>query len=332
MDAGIYGGRGSGLMSVPVGYGDYVRKQIAQMRQAAPFYLSSFTDPFLPGLENFYHNTENAMREIDRAGLPMFTLSRVAYPPFAYDLLARNPHSYAQKSLNTPDEADWKKLSPGAISLAEHMAEITELRRRGIFVSIQVNPIMAGITSHDEVETLLEMLAEAGANHAIFKMVETSQPQAQAMIDKTALKFGDNRAAIFRDLFVENNCGSQRTITEEYRREGFARYTRKATALGMTAALCYEYGRDPTHPTGWRSIGPEYKTTPNCHGPASVMYTRSRTHSDSGKPVAFREVTECPPSGCLSCAKENEGAPRCGNATAGLALAKVFKDFKEAVT
>ena len=328
VDAGVYGGRASGLMSVPLAYGEYVRKQIGKMLQAAPFYLSSFTDPFLPGLEGFYHNTENAMREIDRAGLPMFTLSRVAYPSFAYELLRKNPHSYAQKSINTPHEDDWKKLSPGAIPLAHHFEEIRELRRQGIFVSIQVNPIIAGITSHDDVELLLEMLAEAGANHVIFKFVETSQPMAGAMVEKTAKKFGDNRAAAFRDLFVENNCGSQKTIVEEYRREGHRRYTAKATALGMTAALCYEYGRDPSHPTGWKSLGPEYKTTPNCHGPASVMYTRRRTHGDSGKPMMFREVTECPPSGCLNCASDNGGAPKCGNETAGKALAKVLKDFQ----
>lgn len=325
VDNGIYGARGSGLMTVPVNYGDYVKKRIAQMHQAAPFYLSSFTEPFLPLLEGFYHNTENAMREIARAGLPMFTLSRMRYPGWAFDLLSQNRYSYAQASVNTPSEDDWKKLSPGAASLAERMEDIRELRRKGIYVSIQVNPIIGGITTHDEVEELLEMLAEAGTNHVITKFVETSQPSAKAMVARMTKRFGDNRAALFSELFTENNAGAQKTIVEEYRREGFERYRRKATQLGMTYSLCYEYQRDPNHPTGWRSMGPDYKTTPNCHGQTNAMYTRHSLEEP------FHLVENCAPSGCLNCATDNGGQPRCGDALAGLAKAKVWKDFKQPI-
>lgn len=325
VDNGIYGARGSGLMTVPINYGAHVAKRIAQMKQAAPFYISSFTEPFLPLLEGFYHNSENAMRAIDAAGLPMFTLSRMKYPGFAYDLLSRNRYSYAQKSINTPSEDDWKKLSPGAVSLAEHFEDIRELRRKGIYVSIQVNPIVAGIVSHEEIEQLFEMLAEAGTNHVITKFVETSQPSAKAMVDRFTKRFGDNRAAAFRELFTENNAGSQRTIVEEYRREGFERYRAKATKLGMTYSLCYEYTRDPTHPTGWKSMGPEFKTTPNCHGQTNAMYTRDTLDQP------FRLIEACAPSGCLSCASDNGGQPRCGDLTAGRALAKSFKDFKQPI-
>lgn len=331
VDNGIYGGRGSGLMNVPVNFGEYMSKQIDKMLQAAPFYLSPFTEPLLPGLESFYHNTENAMRAIDRAGLPMFVLTRAACPDFVFELVRKNPHSYMQFSLNTPHEEDWVKLSPGAASLTQHMDDIRRCRSEGIYVSIQINPVMAGITTHEDVELLMETLAEAGADHTIVKFVETSMPSAGAMVERTAKRFGDNRAAAFRDLFTENCCGAQRTITEEYRREGHTRYSRQASRLGMTYATCYEYGRDPSHPTGWRSLGPEYKTTPNCHGPSSVVYTRSRAFTDSGKPVAFHEVASCSPSGCLSCSSDNGGQPRCGDLKMGRAIAKVFSDFRQAV-
>lgn len=328
VNSGFRGYRGSGLISVPTNYGDQVQRMLSRMKTSAAGYFSSFTDPFLP-LEDIYHNTQQGAEAFDRAGLPVFFLSRLAYPGWAIDLLTRNKYSYAQKSINTPDPEDWKKLSPGAISLEEHLAEIRELRRKGIYVSIQVNPIIAGVVSHEDVELLFEMLAEAGANHIIVKFVEAGYSWAGTMVERITKRFGENRAAAFRDLFVENQ-GGQRTIAEEYRLEGHARYQRKATSLGLTYATCYEYryernaAGDITSKMGV-SIGPEFTTADQCHGHRVPMFTRSSV----GQP--FREVEECPPSGCLLCADNNGGKSRCGSDLFGAAKALRMSDLKEAV-
>lgn len=328
VNSGFRGYRGSGLISVPVNYGAQVRQMLSKTKTSAAGYFSSFTDPFLP-LEDVYHNTQNGAMEFVRLGLPVFFLSRMSYPGWAFDLLQQNKYSYAQKSINTPDPEDWKKLSPGALSLMEHLDEIRELSRRGIYVSIQVNPIIAGVTTHDDIERLLEMLKEAGANHVIFKFVEAGYSWAPAMVERIMRRFGDNRGAAFRDLFVENSAGSQKTVIEEYRREGFRRYQAKANALGLTMALCYEYAKDDLGK--WRSIGGDYMTSDQCHGQRVPMFTRSSTQSPTGKPVAFREVEACPPSGCLTCASDNDGAARCGNEERGKAKAMRAPDYKESV-
>lgn len=330
VNSGFRGYRGSGLISVPVNYGAQVRGMLARARTSAAGYFSSFTDPFLP-LEDVYHNTQRGAEEFVRLGLPVFFLSRMPYPGWAYDILSKNRYSYAQKSINTCDEQDWAKLSPGALPLMEHMEEIRELRRRGIYVSIQVNPVIAGVTTHEDVEQLFEMLAEAGANHVIVKFVEAGYSWAPAMVERIIRRFGDNRGGVFRDLFSENGAGSQRTVAEAYRREGHERYQRKATQLGLTYSLCYEYTRTPGEGGGWRSMGPDYMTSDQCHGHRVPMYTRRSTASASGKPVAFREVEACPPSGCLTCASENGGAPRCGNEERGKAKAMRSPDYREPV-
>lgn len=327
VNSGFRGYRGSGLISVPVDYGEQVRSMLSKTRTSAAGYFSSFTDPFLP-LEDIYHNTQKGAEEFVKLGLPVFFLSRMSYPGWAYDILSQSKYSYAQKSINTPDPDDWKKLSPGALSLEEHFAEIRELRRRGIYVSIQVNPIIAGITTHEDVEQLFELLAEAGANHVIVKFVEAGYSWAPAMVERIIKRFGDNRGSAFRDLFTENSAGSQKTIHEDYRREGFERYQRKATQLGLTFSLCYEYVRDPSNGTGFRSVGGDYKTSDQCHGHRVPMFTRNNTSSTSGKPMLFREVEVCPPSGCLSCASDNGGAPRCGNEERGAAKAMRTADYK----
>ncbi len=318
VNSGIRGYRGSGLITVPIGYGEHVAKQLRSMRTSAAGYFSSFTDPFLP-LEDYYHNTEQGVKAFTNEGLPVFFLSRLSYPDWAIDALRLNPFSYAQKSINTPDPDDWKKLSPGALPLLDHLEEIRKLRAAGIYVSIQVNPIIAGVTSHEDVEQLFGMLAEAGANHVIVKFVEANHPWAGAMVERITKKFGGNRAAAFRELFVENSCGGQKTITEEYRREGHTRYQRRATELGMTYSLCYEY----TKVSGaWHSMGPEFITSDQCHGHRVPMHVRPAL----GR--SFEPLEECPPSGCLSCADKNNGVPRCGSELLGSAKALRLPDLR----
>jgi DNA repair photolyase len=285
------------------------------MKHAQAGYFSSFTDPFLP-LEGFYHNTQQGAQAFVNAGLPVFFLSRLSYPYWAYDLMAKNPHSYMQKSINTPHEDDWAKLSPGAASLEQHFDEIREARRHDIYVSIQCNPVVPGITTHEDVEHLIRLLAEAGANHVIVKFVEANHPWRAAMEERIVKAFGANRAQGFIELFSENQAGSQRTITESYRREGHTRYRDAATRAGITYSLCYEY----TNKTGrWQSMGPEFLTADQCHGHAVPTYIK---RGDS-----FAPLDVCPPSGCLRCAETDGGAP-CGSALLSSGKAFELKDMR----
>jgi DNA repair photolyase len=328
INSGFRGYRGTGLITVPQDYGDQVRAQLSRLRSSAAGYFSSFTDPFLP-LENHYHNTQQGAQAFVDEGLPVFFLSRLSYPGWAYDLLRQNPHSYAQKSINTSDPEDWKKLSPGALSLEEHFGEIRELSKAGIYVSIQVNPIIAGVTSNEEIERLFELLAEAGANHVIVKFVEAGYSWAPTMIERMEKRFGGNRVASFRELFVEN-MGGQKTVAEEYRLDAHRRFRKKADEVGLTYSTCYEYAfeRDEAGKilsTTGVNIGSQFMSSDQCHGHRVPMYTR--TNLDD----RFKEVEECPPSGCLTCADDNGGKPRCGSELFGAAKALRFADMKEAV-
>lgn len=325
INSGMRGYRGSGLVSVPLQYGAQIKKQLKQMRTSAAGYFSSFTDPFLP-LEDVYHNTQEAAQAFVDEGLPIFFLSRLNYPGWAFDQLKQNKYSYAQKSINTPDPDDWKKLSPAAMPLMDHLDQIRDLSNAGIYVSIQCNPIMAGVTTHEEIEELMGMLAEAGTDHVIVKFVEAGFSWAPAMVERMIQRFGDNRAAAFRELFVDN-IGGQRTISEEYRIEGHRRYSRAAKAAGMTYATCYEYkyARDEageiTSKTGI-SLGKDFLTADQCHGHRVPLFTRA---TEEGP---FKEVEECPPTGCLTCASDNGGKARCGSELFTQAKALRFSDLK----
>lgn len=330
VNSGTKGYRGSGLITVPVGYGDHVKKQIGTMKTASAGYFSSFTDPFLP-MEDIYHNTQNGAQAFVDAGLPVFFLSRLSYPAWAIDLLKKNPYSYAQKSINTSDPEDWKKLSPGALPLEQHLAEIKELRRQGIYTSIQCNPIVPGVTSLEEIEKLFHMLAEVGNNHVIVKFVEAGYAWAGTMVERIKKRFGHNRGQFFESLFTDN-MGGQKCVDEEWRMEAHRRLQPLATKLGMTYATCYEYKYIDRAEDGsllskrTKSVGPEFLTADQCHGQRVPMFTRFDTA------VPFSEVAECPPSGCLSCGDSNpQGRGACGSLLFGAAKSNRLPDFKQGV-
>lgn len=326
INSGFRGYRGTGLISVPTNYGDQVARMLSRAKTSSAGYFSSFTDPFLP-IEEVYHNTQRGAEAFTNLGLPVFFLSRLPYPSWAFDLLKQNPYSYAQKSLNTGNDEDWQKLSPGALSLQEHIEEIAELRRQGIYTSIQVNPVVPGITSHLDIRELFERLAAVGNNHVIVKFVEAGYSWAPSMIQRLKKRFGAEKGQAFEDLFQENQAGSQKTIVEEYRMEAHKLYREWATELGMTYATCYEYRRmKPDEGKGWMSVGREMTTADQCHGQRVPMFTRT----DLAEP--FREVEECPPTGCLYCADDTkDGKPRCGDENFGRAGALRAGDYRNAI-
>ncbi len=327
VNSGFRGYRGSGLISVPLDYGAQVEKMLSKLKTATAGYFSSFTDPFLP-LEDLYHNTESGARAFVDADLPIFFLSRLRYPDWAVELLLKSPYSYAQKSINTPDPEDWRKLSPGAMGLEEHLQDIRRLADAGIYVSIQCNPVIPGVVSHEQIEELFGMLADAGASHVIVKFVEAGYSWAPAMVKRLTDRFPD-RGPAFAELFTDN-MGGQRTVVEGYRLDGHFRYAKRAKEVGLTYATCYEYAyeRDPEgeilSKRGY-SIGKDFLTGDQCHGHRVPMFTRT----DLGE--GFEEVEECPPSGCLTCAEDNSGEPLCGSELFGSAKALRTSDLKQSV-
>ena len=325
INSGFRGYRGTGLITVPLNYGEQIAKQISKMRRGAAGYFSSFTDPFTP-LEAYYHNTQRAAEEFVKVGLPIFFLSRLRYPQWAIELMKKNPHSYAQKSINTSNAEDWAKLSPGAMSLNDHLKDIARLKKHGIYVSIQCNPIVAGITTHEDVFLLFDKLKAAGADHVIVKFVEAGFSWAPAMVTRLKKRFGPVRGKAFEDLFTEN-IGGQKTICEEYRLSAHRKYSNYARKVGLTYATCYEYQYQRNEEgniiekTGV-SIGRKFTTAAQCHGQAVPMYSRSSSEE------MFQPLDVCPPSGCLYCASENDGEPRCGDELAGEAKALKLVDLK----
>lgn len=325
INSGMRGYRGTGLITVPEDYGEQVRKQLRSIRRGSAGYITSFHDPFNP-LEKIYHNAEETGKAFIEVGLPIFYLSRLIYPDWAIEQLKQNPYSYAQKSMNTSCEEDWKRMSPGAASLEEHYKDIQKLNNAGVYVSIQVNPIVLGVTDPQEIISLFKSLADAGANHVIVKFIECAYSWAPTVVNRMKKLFGD-RGKKFESLFT-CNIGSERTIDEAERVRLHKLFRSKATEYGLTYSLCYEYGyeRDAQgnilNKTGI-SLGPQFTTSAQCHGQRVPCYYRRSAEEK------FQQVRQCPSSGCLYCAEQNNGKPRCGDVIWGEAWALRMKDLRK---
>lgn len=328
INSGVRGYRATGLITVPLYYGEQVAKQLSKMRRGAAGYFTSFHEPFNP-LERLYHNTYEAAKAFDAVGLPIFFLSRLIYPQWAVDLLTRNKYSYAQKSMNTSVEADWKKMSPGAPSLEAHYRDIQRIHNAGVYVSIQVNPIIPGITTMDEILALFRNLRKAGADHVIVKFIEAAYSWVPTLLSNLQAKYG-SRVDKFKRLFTQN-IGGQKTVDEAYRIKAHTLLSKEATRLGLTYSLCYEYayGRDDDggiiSKTGV-NLGPRFMTSDQCHGHRVPMFTRNTPDEK------FKEIKQCPSGGCLYCADDNYGEPRCGDAIVGEARALRLVDLKKPIS
>lgn len=325
---GTRGYRGQGITTVDPNYGHKIAKQLSKMKLGTAVYMSSFIDPFME-LEEFYHNTQLTAEAAVTEGLPIFFLTRKKVPDWAYDLLKVNPHSYQQFSINTSSVTDWRKLSPRAISLPDMYEQVAEMHKRGIYVSIQVNPIVAGITSNDDICQLIHELAACGADHLIFKFVEIVYPSVKSLVWQMKKRFGDERGGRFEALF-DCNIGGVRTINEEYRKAALDIFSIECKKAGVTMSLCYEYEFE-RNPDGsvlrsrGKSMGVKYMTSDQCHGHRVPMYHRQSLDEK------FAPMEVCPPSGCLTCGETSGGDDKvpCGSPILGTAPALEGRNFKD---
>lgn len=323
---GLRGYRGQGVTVVDPNYPNKIAKQVAKMQTGAAFYISSFTEPFQV-LEQHYHNTQRLEAVANHVGLPVFFLTRQVPPGWAVDAVKRNQFSYFQFSINTPSREDWRRLSPRAAPLDAIMGAVKDLSRRGVYVSIQCNPLIPGVVSNEDVVRLIHELAEVGAKHVIFKFVELVSPAAATLVRTIKRAFPD-RGEAFEALFTDT-IGGMRSVSEDYRIRALDLFKRETTKAGITMGLCYEYGyeRDQngkvTDKTGV-SLGPRFTTGDQCHGRRVPVFSRPSTK------VRFTPINGCSPGGCLYCAEASGGEARvpCGNALLAQATALKPSDYR----
>lgn len=314
VDNGTRGYRATGIPTVSPDYPDNVAKQIKAMMIAAPFYISSFTEPFQI-LEDDYHIVRRLTDVLVNEDLPLFYLSRRIPPDWAVEALQQNPYSYMQWSINSSDTAIYKKMSPGSYKIDEVMASMKELSSKGIYISIQCNPVLPGIVSLDNLKHLIELIADNGGNHVIFKFAEQVMSQRKMLIERlqsAKLKGVGEFDAVFNQVI-----GGVYTVNQEMRVDWLNELLIHTRKHGITMSTCYEYYDDGK---GGANMAPYFTTSDQCHGRGVPMFYRPAPGA------VFKPLPGCYRKGCLYCAEH--GTQACGNDTLLQAKALEFKDYK----
>lgn len=311
---GTRGYRATGLPVVHYKYPGAMKKWVSNLMVSGAAYITSFSEPFHP-LESTYYITQDLAQVFVDEGLPIFFLSRKIPPDWALDVLHENVYSYMQWSINTSNDNHYRKFSPGSFTLEQVYEAIELFASSGIFVSIQVNPIIAGITTLDEVCQLVYDVADAGANHVIFKFVEQVANNRQVIVDAMH-KRGLPHVAEFDNLFNQV-IGGVYTIQEDVRIEWLDVLLEETRKAQITMSLCYEYYDDGA---AGESLAPYYTTADQCHGRGVPLYFRP----DPGAP--FEPLAGCYRKGCLYC--EEYGTQVCDNDKLLDASTLTYKDLR----
>ncbi len=312
---GTRGWRWTGLPTVAPGYPEYMGKCLNKMMVSGPWYITSFSEPFYPKLEEKYHITKRLSEVLISEGLPFFYLTKQSPPDWAFDYLTYNPYSYLQMSINTPNNDHWRRMAPGAPDLDVMYADIQYAHELGVYVSIQVNPIVAGVTDLADIIHLCELVAQAGAQHVIFKFVEQVTARRQVIVDR----MNDRKLPhvdTFDNLFSQV-IGGVYTIQEDLRIEWLDHLLKVTRELGLTMSTCYEYFDDGK---AGANYAPFVTTADQCHGRGVPLYFRP----EKGAP--WEPLPGCYRKGCLYCA--DYGTKACDTPALLEASALQYKDLR----
>jgi DNA repair photolyase len=312
VDHGTRGYRATGISTVNPDYPDFMRKQVEKMTVSGAAYMSSFTEPFQL-LEDKYNVTQRLSQVFVDHNLPIFYLSRRIPPSWAVDALQANPYSYMQWSVNTSNNSTYRKLSPGSFSIDEVLKAVSDLSAKGIYTSFQCNPVLPGIVTLKELLDLVDMAAQAGLKHIIFKFAEQVFNNRKLLLERLAKL---PNVDTFESLFNQT-IGGVYTIQQDLRVDWLNALLERTRAAGITMSTCYEYYDNGK---AGANLAPYFTTSDQCHGRGVPVHFRE----EPGQP--FQPLPGCYRKGCLYCA--DFGTKACNNEVLLQATALESKQLK----
>jgi len=316
---GVRGYRLTHTTTVDPYYPEKIDKDLNKLKTATIGYISSFTECFNP-LESIYHITERLSEVFTKYQLPIFYLTRQIVPQWGIEYLLKNKYSYLQYSINTSNEEIWRRLSPRAASLKDIFSQIKNISDK-IYIGWQVNPIIPGIITYEELEQLIELGISIGVKHFIFKFVEQDIGNYKSFKQQLQQRFINypERLEYFNNTFGQN-VGNQISTNYVIRLEWLKKLHQKFITIWKdkaTMGLCYEYKPSQINLAG-ESLGETFTTAHQCHGKRVPIFVRRGSR--------FEPLESCY-GNCLYC--EEKGKVSCNNSILPQAKALKWKDWSK---
>ncbi len=186
-----------------------------------PIVMSASTDVYQP-IEHKMGITRQCLEIMADCGQPVTTMTKSALVLRDADLWGRLAHMNAGRvtvTLVTLDADLAQKLEPRASSPAGRLRTIRELTAAGIPVSVNIAPIIPGLTD-TELPGILQAIAEAGARRAAWVLLRLPYQLKDLFLDWLQRNVHPDRAKKVESLIRQARGGKLYDASKMTRRRG----------------------------------------------------------------------------------------------------------------
>jgi DNA repair photolyase len=186
-----------------------------------PIVMSAITDIYQP-LEHQMRLARQCLQVMADCGQPVTTMTKSALVLRDTDLWSRLAQMNAGRvtiTLVTLDAELAQKLEPRASSPAGRLRAIRELTRAGIPVSVNIAPIIPGLTDV-ELPQILEAVAEAGAGRAAWVLLRLPYQLKELFLDWLQRSVHPDRARKVESLLRQARGGKLYKASQPTRGRG----------------------------------------------------------------------------------------------------------------
>jgi DNA repair photolyase len=205
-------------------------------------FVSPSTDPF-PPFEEVQDEAARVVGVLARHGVEAWLMTRGEISPAALDALASHRERVkVTVALTTLDERLHQTLEPAAAAPRRRVAQLAELRRRGVRVQAAVEPLIPGLTdTRDNLLPLLEALSRAGVRHVtasyVFLRPGIEENLARAL-EVAGLDGSVLDAYSGGPMLEAPGLAAARYLPRWRRQRGYAALMTLAAGFGITAGVC----------------------------------------------------------------------------------------------
>ena len=199
-----------------------LRRELASRRwDPQPIIMSAITDVYQP-IEHKMRITRQCLEVMAECGQPVATMTKSALVLRDTDLwskLAKINAGRVTVTLVTMDSELAQKLEPRASSPAARLRIIRELTAAGVPVTVNVAPIIPGLTD-SELPGILQAISEAGAKQAAWVMLRLPYQLKDLFLDWLKRSVHPDRARKVESLIRQSRGGKLYESSYATRRRG----------------------------------------------------------------------------------------------------------------
>jgi DNA repair photolyase len=205
-------------------------------------YLSPATDPFMPLVE-VQRETAQVVEVLAHHGVEALLMTRGYIRPAAMETLARHASLVrVTMSLTTMDRVLQRALEPLAAPPRHRLRQIAQLRQRGVPVSVQIAPLVPGVTDQREnLLSLLAALASVGVQQvSTGYMFLRSGIRENLSRSMEAHGWGEGMLDEFLSgpVLAAGNVQAARYLPRQRRQQGYATLMTLAAVHGIRVSVC----------------------------------------------------------------------------------------------